>query len=295
MADIPLSCDPNKASLTFLGLLTGVSFDRGEVQLEWEGAELEHELDQDVNCGDPSFDVFLVPAVPAPFDFEPYEIPDLITLVDTTDDMMHFETNEHFLDIVDLQSDMVYSVLVVAKAGTLYSDNRESAELKVAGCNCAMEPDVKFVGTYDAATGKDMIIEYDNLISKLTIESGKLPDELVEMEKGDFFGVITTLPYNENFIFKVEDVEMASDTRVELTVSEATLVDLFQDLDLDMVERVEKPVDAGVGDEGRELVTETLFDKTFVVDETKNIGPLTARGRYVLKPVTFLCLCECVF
>jgi hypothetical protein len=270
-----------------------VSFDRGEFHLEWEGAELEYELGKDVNCNDLSYDVFLVPA---PFNFEHYEIKDLINLVDTSDDMMHLETDEHFLDIVDLQSDMVYSVLVVANVkGTLYSHNRESAELKVARCNCAMEPDVNFVGTYNGAAGKNMIIEYDNLTSKLTIESAKLPAELLEVEKGDFFGVITTLPYDENFIFKVEVIGMTSDTRIELKVSEAALSDLFQDLDLDMVERIEKPVDTRVSDKGRELVEKTLFDKKFEIDETKNIGPLTARGRYVLKPVTSLCLCGCVF
>jgi len=121
------ACDPSLGVLSFSGIDSVTPAEPGCIHLKWEPAIL---LSQDQNhplgCDedDIKYDVYVAQA---PVDFE------LLELSDPPSDILHIETDELEAAVDDLEPGEAYSVLVLANAGGIVSEERDQHDVIVNG------------------------------------------------------------------------------------------------------------------------------------------------------------------
>eukprot|EP00978_Attheya_sp_CCMP212_P019774 scaffold55719_cov86-Attheya_sp.AAC.3 len=277
--------EPGETRRINAGLFRAWSIQIGTLTMEWDESTLiSFDEMNPLICADSFFDVFFGIS---PFSFENKSIPELILQSENpSNGLQHIvvSIDELGLTVNDLDPD-TYSILVTANAnGRIFSDNRESVDISIATVDPQMNVNVTaFLGSFESSVSLSIIYGNETAFDHLII-NGDVPDDFEAAEIGNHLAVITD--DDENFLLRLESIIQNDGGYFIAEVSEATLVDVLQQLDLDVTADTGREIAASpeaLVRRRRKLLTITIFDRTLTIDESIAFGPLTVRGKVELR------------
>jgi hypothetical protein len=167
----------------------------------------------------------------------------------------------------------------------MFSDNRESVDISIATMDPQMNVNVTaFLGSFESSDSLSIIYGNETSFDHLILIGHLIPDDFEAAEIGNHLAVITD--DDENFLLCLESIIQNDGEYFIAEVTEATLVDLIQQLDLDVTTDTGREIAASpeaLVRRRRKLLTITIFDRTLTIDESIAFGPLTVRGKVELR------------
>lgn len=129
-------CDASLYEISFSGISHAASKEDGQIQVEWEMATIESLENVVPDMTSPCHQdlvVYHVFAALSSFDFGSYSVKELMHHALVSDDVIHVETGDVDVMIDGLELGITCTVLVVARAGGVYSQQFELRNVVVSG------------------------------------------------------------------------------------------------------------------------------------------------------------------